>query len=87
MQNQSTARIGLDTVQNHREIGWLTRFVEKIPLMRFFASSLFFALMRFERSETNTGNEGKNSLLTPRTRRRERRQHFFFSCGQHLLRL
>jgi hypothetical protein len=59
----------------------------KIPLMRFFASSLFFALMRFERSETNIGSEGKNSLLTPRTRRRERRQHFFFSYEQHLLRL
>jgi len=55
--------------------------------MRFFASSPVFALMRFERSETDTGSEGKNSLLTPRTRRRERRQYFFFSCGQHLLRL
>ena len=55
--------------------------------MRFFGSSRVCALMRFERSETNTGSEGKNSLLTPRSRRRERRQHFFFSYGQHLLRL
>jgi len=59
----------------------------KISLMRFFALSLACALVRVKRSETNTGSEGKNSLLTPRTRRRERKQHFFFSYGQHLLRL
>jgi hypothetical protein len=49
----------------------------KNPLMRFFTLSLACALMRVERSKSNTGSPRKNLLAI-----RESRDSFF-SGGQH----